>query len=197
VSVTATAYRLKRSGTEEALLGLCRAAVSTGDEVEIAAILKSGLFDLARRGKLCEIGYAVPSADRYARRLVYADPWGRFVAIAMTWGRGQKTPLHDHAGVWCVEVVVDGLMEVVSYQLMEESKPLGHCRFEQRQTVPAPPASAGALIPPFEHHIFGNAGREVAHTLHIYGGPMNRCDIFQPLAEGWWQRVHRELRYDA
>ena len=105
----------------EDLLGLCRAAVATGDEGEIAGILKDGLFDLARRGKLGQIEYPARSASRYARRLVYADAWGRFVVIAMTWGPGQKTPLHDHAGVWCVEVVVDGLMEVVSYQLLEEN----------------------------------------------------------------------------
>jgi predicted metal-dependent enzyme (double-stranded beta helix superfamily) len=183
-------------GTEENLLGLCRVAVATGDEVEIAAILKDGLFDLARREKLGSIGYAAPRTDRYSRRLVYSDPWARFVVVAMTWGPGQQTPLHDHAGVWCVEVVVEGHMEVVSYQLMDENKQLGHCRFEQRETVVAPPASAGALIPPFEHHIFGNTGQEVAHTLHVYGGPMNRCDIFHPLAEGWWQRLHRVLRYD-
>jgi predicted metal-dependent enzyme (double-stranded beta helix superfamily) len=156
-------------GTEENLLGLCRVAVATGDEVEIAAILKDGLFDLARREKLGSIGYAAPRTDRYSRRLVYSDPWARFVVVAMTWGPGQQTPLHDQ---------------------------LGHCRFEQRETVVAPPASAGALIPPFEHHIFGNTGQEVAHTLHVYGGPMNRCDIFHPLAEGWWQRLHRVLRYD-
>jgi predicted metal-dependent enzyme (double-stranded beta helix superfamily) len=181
----------------ENLLGLCRGAVAAGNEAEIADLLKTGLFDLARRGKLGTVGFPEPSPHRYARRLVYADAWGRFVVIAMTWAPGQKTPLHDHAGVWCVEVVVDGVMEVVSYQLMEENKPLGHCRFEQRETVAAPPASSGALIPPFEHHIFGNKGTDVAHTLHVYGGPMNRCDIFEPLAEGWWQRVHRELRYDA
>lgn len=191
VNATATVERV------ESLLELCRQAVATGEESEIAGILKDGLFDLARRGKLSSVGYPAPSNHHYARRLVYADAWGRFVVIAMTWGPGQKTPLHDHAGVWCVEVVVDGTMEVVSYQLMEENKPLGHCRFEERETVPAPPASSGALIPPFEHHIFANTGQELAHTLHVYGGPMNRCDIFEPLAEGWWQRVHRELRYDA
>ncbi len=26
----------------------------------------------------------------------------------MTWGPGQGTPLHDHAGIWCVEGVVEG-----------------------------------------------------------------------------------------
>jgi len=194
---TQTAFRLKRTGTEEDLLSLCRTAVATGDEAEISQILKAGLFDLARRDKLGSVGYPAPSATRYSRRLVYADAWGRFVVIAMTWGPGQKTPLHDHAGVWCVEVVVDGQMEVVNYQLMEENKRLRHCRFEQRETVPAPPASAGALIPPFEHHVFGNAGSGVAHTLHVYGGPMNRCDIFEPLGGCWFQRIHRELRYDA
>jgi predicted metal-dependent enzyme (double-stranded beta helix superfamily) len=178
------------------LLRVCRAAVATGNEIEIAGILKSGLFKLARAGGLHAAGYPEPAADRYARRLAYADPWGRFVVIAMTWGPGHKTALHDHAGVWCVEVVVDGEMEVVNYELVEEAA-AGRCRFKQRETVPAPPASSGALIPPFEHHVFRNAGRGLAHTLHVYGGPMNRCNVFEPLGGGWFQRIHRELRYDA
>ena len=39
----------------------------------------------------------------YARRLLCACPRGRFQAIAMTWGPGQSAPVHDHAGLWCVE----------------------------------------------------------------------------------------------
>jgi len=84
VNATATVERV------ESLLELCRQAVATGEESEIAGILKDGLFDLARRGKLSSVGYPAPSNHHYARRLVYADAWGRFVVIAMTWGPGQK-----------------------------------------------------------------------------------------------------------
>jgi predicted metal-dependent enzyme (double-stranded beta helix superfamily) len=181
---------------EKDVLALCRRAVANGDELEAASVLKTGLVELAREGTLESLGFLAPRPDRYARRMIYADPWNRFTVIAMTWGVGQGTALHDHAGVWCVEVVVDGEMEAVSYQMLDEDA-FGHCLFEERETIPAYPASSGALIPPFEHHIFRNTGRTAARTLHVYGGPMNHCDIFERVADGWWQRQHRELRYDG
>ena len=180
---------------ERALLSLIRQAVATCEQHATADILKSGLVALARSGALQQLSYPAANPSRYTRRLVYSDPWSRFVVIGMTWSAGQHTALHDHAGVWCVEVVVDGEMEVTNYELLSEDH-AGCCRFERRQTISAPPASSGALIPPFEHHTFGNVGQAPSHTLHVYGGPMNRCNIFEPTAGGTWQRRHRDLHYD-
>lgn len=179
---------------ETELIRLCRRAVARIDEKQIIGELKSGMIRMAVGGTLGQITYPAPHPERYARGLCYADPWNRFTIIAMTWNVGQSTPLHDHAGVWCVEVVVDGDMQVVNYELMDEDAE-GRCRFEQRETIPAPAASSGALLPPFEHHVFSNIGTQPSHTLHVYGGPMSRCDIFEPAGQHW-QRVHRALRYD-
>ena len=44
--------------------------------------------------------------------------WG--FMVAMTWGPGQGTPIHDHAGIWCVEGVIQGEMTVTSYQVQEQ-----------------------------------------------------------------------------
>jgi predicted metal-dependent enzyme (double-stranded beta helix superfamily) len=195
-TLTGAGLAVSAACAEQELLALCREAVALGDELDTVSALKTGLVELAKQGTLGRLDYLPERPDRYARRLVYSDPWNRFVVIAMTWGVGQGTPLHDHAGVWCVEVVVDGEMEAVSYQMLDEDA-LGHCRFEERETIPAHPASSGALIPPFEHHVFLNAGKCAAHTLHVYGGPMNHCDIFERVSQDWWQRQHRELRYDA
>ncbi len=178
------------------LLAVARKAVAAVDERRIISILKDGMVTLARRGVLGSLPFPEPGADRYSRSLVYSDAWERFTVIAMTWGPGQKTALHDHAGVWCVEVVVDGDMQVTNYELMEEQAG-GRCLFERRETIAAPPASSGSLLPPFEHHVFGNIGSHPSHTVHIYGGPMNGCNIFEPDGQGWFQRRHRELRYDG
>ncbi len=181
---------------QQELLSLVRRAVATNTEGQIVSILKTGLVEMARRSAFDSFEFPASAPDRYSRRLVYSDPWERFTIIAMTWGPGHNTALHDHAGVWCVEVVVDGDMEVINYRMLEET-PEGRCRLEKHGTTRAHPASSGALIPPFEHHVFGNCGESPAHTLHIYGGPMNRCSTFQPVGDGWWQRETRELRYDA
>ena len=46
-------------------------------------------------------------------------------------------------------------------------------------------------------HVLGNAlPDQTSITLHIYGGEMDRCSIFQPQADGLWERSVKPLRYD-
>ena len=58
-----------------------------------------------------------PIPERYARRLLHRDPEGRYTVIVMVWGVGQGTPLHDHAGIWCVECVYRGRIQVTSFSV--------------------------------------------------------------------------------
>jgi predicted metal-dependent enzyme (double-stranded beta helix superfamily) len=140
--------------------------------------------------------------DRYCRRLLYRDPELGFTALVMTWGPGQRTPLHDHAGIWCVEGVVEGELEVTRYELLEESED-GLCRFAGKGSVRARAGSAGALIPPFEHHVLANADPgHIALTLHVYGGEMDHCSVFLPEPggaagdDGAYRRHAKQLSYD-
>lgn len=190
VSAPSTTSRCERE-----LVALVRRAAATGDEIQILEMLKRGLVAMSRAGSFKDFEFPAPLAHRYSRRLVYSDPWGRFTIIGMTWNVGQGTALHDHSGVWCVEVVVDGEMQVENYQLLHDDVS-GLCRFEKRETLPAPPASSGALIPPFEHHVFSNVGSQPSHSLHVYGGSMSRCNVFERVGDGLYQRRNRELRVD-
>ncbi len=134
--------------------------------------------------------------DSYARRLLYQDPELGFTALIMTWGPGQRTALHDHAGIWCVEGVVQGRMEVCRYELEEECGD-GLFRFAERGCVWAVAGSAGALIPPFEHHVLANAQTDrTSLTLHVYGGEMDHCAVFEPQGDGLYRRSERSLSYD-
>ena len=57
--------------------------------------------------------------------------------------------------------------------------------------------SAGALIPPFEHHVLANALPDrPSLTLHVYGGEMEHCDIFEPASDGLYHRRTKSLSYD-
>lgn len=125
-----------------------------------------------------------PLPDHYARRLLYRDAELDFTAVVMTWGPGQRTALHDHAGIWCVEGVVEGEMEVHRYELLDEEEP-GVFRFAARGKAHACAGSAGALIPPFEHHVLANPREDrVALSLHVYGGDMDHCSVFEPIDPG-------------
>jgi 3-mercaptopropionate dioxygenase len=136
-------------------------------------------------------------ADSYARRLLHRDDALGYTAVVMTWGPGQRTPLHDHAGIWCVEGVVEGRMDVTQFDLIEEAAaPGGAYRFEAKGCVHAAVGSAGCLIPPFEYHVLANALDVPSITLHVYGGEMTTCHVFEPADGGRYVRRERVLSYD-
>jgi predicted metal-dependent enzyme (double-stranded beta helix superfamily) len=132
--------------------------------------------------------------EGYARRLLHRNDDLGYTAVVMTWGPGQRTPLHDHAGIWCVEGVVQGRMDVTQFDLVEEAG--AAYRFEAKGCVHAAVGSAGCLIPPFEYHILANALDEPSITLHVYGGEMTTCHVFEPTANGRYVRRERALSYD-
>ena len=160
----------------------------------IPELVKAVLIDSMRNGDL-DLPAALkrPRPDTYARRLFHRDPSGQYTMVVMTWGPGQKTALHDHAGIWCVECVVDGNMEVAQYDLVSEDA--GAFRFEQRNRIVAGRGTAGCLIPPFEYHTLGNAAPTPSVTLHVYGGEMDHCHIFEPADDGSYRRIRKDLQY--
>jgi len=131
--------------------------------------------------------------EGYARRLLHRNDTLGYTAVVMTWGPGQGTPLHDHAGIWCVEGVVEGRMDVTQFDLVEEDRDA--FRFEQKGCVHAAVGSAGCLIPPFEYHVLANALDEPSMTIHIYGGEMKSCHVFEPVEGGRYVRRDRALCY--
>lgn len=172
-------------------------AVRLGDVTAIAERIKSDLESfIPSEGLILPPHFHETKPESYSRRLLYRDEELGFTAVVMTWGPGQRTALHDHAGIWCVEGVLEGEMEVIRYELLEEKD--SECRFAERGSVRATAGAAGALIPPFEHHVLANAQPDqTSLTLHVYGGDMNHCDIFQPLEGNRYQRCTRQLSYDA
>ena len=207
-------------GIAELILQLDR-AVELGDVHRTTAAIKRTLSDLIRAGRIqLPQRYFEPLPHSYARRLLHRDEARGYNAIVMTWGPGQGTALHDHGGIWCVEGVVAGEMAVVQYELVTPATPADPAvagiaaiagpedaadadasadpdtpyRFAQRGRVHALAGSSGALIPPFEYHTLANALPDRASvTLHVYGGEMSSCHLFEPLGDGTFRRVAKQL----
>jgi 3-mercaptopropionate dioxygenase len=170
------------------------AVIDAPDPVQVAEHVKAVLQDTLRSETFAlPEHFRVPLPDTYARRLLYRDPSNRYTIVVMAWGPGQGTSLHDHAGIWCVECVVDGRMEVTQYDL--ESETHGRYRFVQRSRVHAGRGSAGCLIPPFEYHILANAAPRSSITMHVYGGEMDHCHVFEPAGDGSYNRRVKPLTY--
>jgi len=183
-------------GRQELVSRLDRAVCGSSVE-EVTHAVQDILVDVANSQAVeLPAELKVPAGDRYARRLLYRSDEHGYVVIAMIWGPGQGTPVHDHAGVWCVEGVLEGEIDVVRYDLREEDG--RRCRFEALERLRADVGSAGSLIPPFEYHTIHNArSDESSITVHVYGRELVECSIFvDDEAEGWYRRESRTLSYN-
>jgi len=172
------------------------AAVAQRDQGAVTEALRKSLCCIMRERDVMLPDCVFERAnDHYARRELYRSDDLGYSVVAMTWGPGQGTPIHDHEGMWCVEGVWAGTLEITPYELIEERD--GRYRFEPRGTMNAGPGSAGSLIPPHEYHTILNPSDDsIAVSLHIYRGAMTSCSVFQPTADGWYARDRRQLSLD-
>lgn len=177
------------------------AAVALGDDRAITDALRKSLCALMRDETVSLPSCVLePIADHYARRELYTSPEHGYSVIAMTWGPGQGTKIHDHSGMWCVEGVWTGRLEITQYELAEHDTQ--RYRFIAAGTIEAGTGSAGSLIPPHEYHTIRNPSEDgVAVSLHVYQRTMVRCGIYTPEeghagAQGWQTRGERLLGTD-
>ena len=172
------------------------AALGAGDTAGTLRGLRSALCDAIKAGdvRLPECVFE-GCAEHYARRELYRSPEHRYCVVAMTWSPGQGTPIHDHAGMWCVDAVWHGALEVVQYELREHDDT--RYRFVRAGVIQAGTGSAGSLIPPHEHHTIRNASAtDLAVSVHVYQDEMSHCSVFEPEHGEWYLRRESNLRLD-
>jgi 3-mercaptopropionate dioxygenase len=155
---------------------------------DLAKAIRSGQIQLG--AKFCQT-----KPGSYARRLLLRDKAMGYTVVVMTWAPGQTTPIHDHAGIWCVEGVVQGQISVTRYKVERQTGALFH--FLDQAPILAVVGSTGSLIPPDEYHVLANRTNAIALTLHVYGGEMDHCNVYAPRPDGWYERARHKLTYDT
>lgn len=180
---------------QQKLIAALDAAVVLGDAPAVTDALRSSLCSMIRQQdvQLPDCVYH-PIEDHYARRELYTSAEHGYSVVAMTWAPGQGTRIHDHSGMWCVEGVWHGRLEITQYELAEQRE--DHYRFTPVGTIEAGIGSAGSLIPPHEYHTIRNPSDDsVAVSLHVYQATMVRCGVYSPDASvaGDWQRRGERL----
>lgn len=191
----------KFPGRERLVEGLDH-AVGLADSEAITGAVQGLLVELIKSRSLDLPQHLKQQAEgRYARNLVYKSPEHGYTVVAMVWGPGQGTALHDHSGTWCVEGVVEGEITVTQYELLDHEG--DRWKFRPQGTICSLVGSAGSLIPPFEYHTIANARQdgEASVTLHVYGRELDHCGLYEPTEEeptetGWYAFHERALAYD-
>jgi predicted metal-dependent enzyme (double-stranded beta helix superfamily) len=180
----------------QTLIDAIDAAVALADDAATVQALRGALCRMMREQSVrlpdCVLQ---PVEGHYARRELYVSPEHGYGVIAMTWGPSQGTPIHDHAGLWCVEGVWHGQLEITQYDLGQRDG--DRYRFVEVGTLIAGTGSAGSLIPPHEYHVIRNASdTDIAVSLHIYQRTMTRCGIFNETGDGWHVYASKQLTLD-
>lgn len=180
---------------QEKLIATLDAAVVLGDDHTVTDALRRSLCDMIADQDIALPDCVLqPITDHYARRELYTSPEHGYSVIAMTWGPGQGTKIHDHSGMWCVEGVWRGRLEITQYELAEQARAKELYRFVPAGTIDAGTGSAGSLIPPHEYHTIHNpSDRDIAVSLHVYQRTMVRCGVYSPEGETEWQRRGERL----
>ncbi|HZF97156.1 MAG TPA: cysteine dioxygenase family protein [Pseudoxanthomonas sp.] len=183
---------------QDKLVASLNAAVAEGDDRAVTDALRKRMCELIEDPHVslpqCVLE---PIGDHYARRELYTSAEHGYSVVAMTWGPGQGTKIHDHSGMWCVEGVWKGRLEITQYELAEQQDE--RYRFVAAGTIEAGPGSAGSLIPPHEYHTIRNPSDDaIAVSLHVYQRTMVRCGVFSPDGEDrqWQRRGERLLGTD-
>lgn len=180
----------------DALLAVIDAAYAEANGQALTHSLRDGLCRLIR-DRVVSLPDCVfePLEGHYARREIYACPEHGTSVVAMTWAPGQGTPIHDHCGLWCVEGVWQGQLEITRYELEEEDGE--RSRFSMHETLMAGAGSAGSLLPPHEYHTIRNPQADrITISLHVYQRAMGTCATYEPLGDDWYQRGSRQLSLD-
>jgi predicted metal-dependent enzyme (double-stranded beta helix superfamily) len=167
----------------------------TADPYACVAFVQRTLPTLLRTPHCLAPEHTFPASASYARHLVYRHPQGQYTMVAMVWRPGQGTPIHDHGGIWCVEGVYQGQMQVTQYNVT----PLAnhHVQAEPVQHITANLGNVGALIPPYEYHTMANTSSQNAITLHVYGAELQRCHVFLEAGDGTYRIEERQLHYTS
>ncbi len=137
--------------------------------------------------------FLVPKVDGYARREIYSDPQGRFSILVMVWAPGQGTLLHDHGGLWVVEAVYQGLINITNYEHVGVENDLH--QFKEIESRLDDHGVSGNRVPPDEYHLLRNAGNVPAVTIHVFGGILKECNVFEPV-EGGFRKLHKLMQVD-
>jgi hypothetical protein len=117
--------------------------------------------------------------------------------LLIAWPPGYVTPIHDHDGLWGIELVLDGVLQVESFtmtvtpalQLAPRDVTLlgvgDHTTFTEED---------------YAHRCRNLSAQRSALSLHIYGGVLERYRAYDKDASGVWdstsQRAELELAND-
>lgn len=112
-------------------------------------------------------------------------------ALLIVWPPGYATPIHDHDGLWGMEFVLDGVLEVESFRLLPQ--PPIHLEHDHSRIVGVGDHIAFSQAD-YAHRCRNLSRSRQALSLHVYGGELNRYRSFAHDRGQWSSELHHAVR---
>jgi len=104
--------------------------------------------------------------------------------LLIAWPPGHATPIHDHDGLWGIELVLDGVLQVESFTMTVTPT---------LQLVPRDVMLLGVgdhttfTEEDYAHRCRNLSAQRPALSLHVYGGVLERYRAYDKAAGGCWE----------
>ena len=146
--------------------------------------LRQRLSQLAWRADCPSVASVTESIadDGYTRHLLASGGSGAHQALLIAWPPNHQTPLHDHAGLWGIELVLDGALSVSEHRVdRHATRTVLHL---QRSLVLGIGDAAAFAGRNYAHTCRNLSENRAAISLHVYGGALERYSTFTVKAAG-------------
>ena len=173
-----------------ASIDACIAADASIDMQRLAQTLASAsMWEGCPRADDLLIG----TQDIAYRRIALGDHTQRgYEALLIVWPPSHATPVHDHDGLWGMECVLDGVLQVEAFDLALREHPHLVARDTTVLGIGDHVAFSDA---DYAHRCRNLSSNQPTLSLHIYGGELNRYRSFHIGEEGRWSsRTHAAVR---
>ena len=107
--------------------------------------------------------------------LVHRGPQDAFTILSALWPPNGGTPVHDHAGSWAVEVILDGTLHTRRFKRLDDGSREGYAELRQTAELDLHAQEIAHVIPPDQDvHQFVNLSGKPVLSFHIYGGDITK-----------------------
>lgn len=113
--------------------------------------------------------------------------------LLIAWPPGHVTAIHDHDGLWGIELVLDGVLQVESFGMTVTPRLL----LAPRDVMPLGIGDHATFTEgDYAHRCRNLSARRAALSLHVYGGSLQRYRAYQHDAEGCWDSVPKRAELE-
>lgn len=142
------------------------------------SIVRERCQTLLRKGLDLKDDFRAVVPGQYSRNLVYRDPRGLFVILAMLWKPRGASAVHDHAS-WGVMGTFENAIEITNFDRVDDGKTPGFAELKTREVLGSALGNVEVVVPPrVDIHRMANPTDRTTITIHTYGREVDACNVY-------------------